>query len=290
MTNGVMHTGSLPVGDLDLWSFTANVGDRIVVRMGEVTTVNNFEPSIRLYGPDGTLLGSTAVGNSVKSAEVAVTNTTNGMFTVVVGEREGTTAGDYRLTLAQSPGAITVSPGDEGGPMINAVVYTGTISNGDLDVWTFNACEGAGLNLRVDELPGAIRFDPTLRLYAPNGTLLANVSGATTAQINLTAPALGGYTLIVGDTLVAGDTGANTGTYQLTGIGIWTDFILCKPLINGTNLIIQSVGGPAGSNYVLLTATNVASPLNTWTPIRTNQFGTFGEFYVTNLFSPTIPQ
>src|SRR5439155_950791 len=53
MTNGVMHTGTIDVGDLDVWTFGANSGDAIVVRLGEnVDTSGSFTPWVRLYGPE----------------------------------------------------------------------------------------------------------------------------------------------------------------------------------------------------------------------------------------------
>jgi hypothetical protein len=113
---------------------------------------------------------------------------------------------------------------------------------------------------------------------------LNTVSGPTSAQINRTVPMLGSYLLIVGDTA------AGYGTYQLTGHGFASGFNLCEPQVNGTNLIVGAVGGPAGSNYVLYSTTNVALPANAWTPIRTNQFGIFGEFSVTDVFDAGIPQ
>src|SRR4030095_225431 len=107
--------------------------------------------------------------------------------------------------------------------------HTGTISTGDLDVFTFVACDGDGIVLQVSELTDGGNFEPTMRLYAPNGTLLNTVSRLTSAQINRTAPSLGTYTLVVGDD-TSGNT-SGTGTYQLTGRGVSSGFIMCKPLI-----------------------------------------------------------
>ena len=44
LTNGGNHDGTIQVGDLDLWSFTANAGDRIVLRGAALTTTSNFYP------------------------------------------------------------------------------------------------------------------------------------------------------------------------------------------------------------------------------------------------------
>jgi hypothetical protein len=40
--------------------------------------------------------------------------------------------------------------------------------------------------------------------------------------------------------------------------------------------------GVAGSNYIVLTSTNLALPLTSWTPLVTNTFGSTGAFSFTN--------
>ena len=58
LTNGWTHGGTSDVGDLDVWTVEANVGESIVVRMGELTNVV-FAPQLRIYRPDGTLEDTT---------------------------------------------------------------------------------------------------------------------------------------------------------------------------------------------------------------------------------------
>ncbi len=279
MANGYTYNGTLLVGDLDLWSFNASIGDAIVVRMGDLTNAISFYPVLRLYGPNGALIAADLNPSGTgKSAEVAASATNAGTFTVVAGDLYGRT-GIYNLTLAKSPGGISVAPGDEGGPLTNGFAHLGNITTGDLDVYSFVACDGEGIQLQMTDLVDG-NLSPTLRLYGPNGALLNTASSPTTALISRTTPSPGTYTVVVGDA------GQAAGPYRLTGLGISTGFILCKPLITGPNVIVRSAGGPAGSNYVLFTSTNIALPLTNWTPIRTNQLGAYGEFSVTNTFNP----
>src|SRR6185312_8049135 len=81
LTNGVAHAGTIALGDLDMWSFSGQAGDNVVLRMGAAA----FSPEIQLYGPNGALL------QDIKSAngnvhDVVLTNQlpTNGVYTVVV--------------------------------------------------------------------------------------------------------------------------------------------------------------------------------------------------------------
>jgi len=58
LTNGAANRATNSLGDLDMWSFTANTGENIVLRMGSAT----FNPWIRLYNPNGVLVGSIGSG------------------------------------------------------------------------------------------------------------------------------------------------------------------------------------------------------------------------------------
>lgn len=284
LTNGFTHTGTLSVSEQETWTFMANPGDGILIKLGEAVVGSSLYPRLRLYGPGSVLLSENA---SATAAEVTVRATNSGTFTVVIANADGLAPGGnggYRLTLAKTGTAVFVAAFDEGGPMTNNSVYVATNGIAGLDLWTFNACPGDGLVLQITELTGGSSFSPELILYAPDGTLLNRVSGTTSAQINRIAPMPGNYLLIVGDTV------GGYGTYQLTGSGFATGFKLCQPRIMGADLVVGAVGGRAGSNYVLFATTNVALPLNSWPPIRTNQFGIFGEGSVTNAFNPGVPQ
>src|SRR5262249_38074177 len=48
LTNGAVHDGVIQLGDLDLWSFTANAGDRVVLRIGQLNNTNYFNPWLRV--------------------------------------------------------------------------------------------------------------------------------------------------------------------------------------------------------------------------------------------------
>ena len=208
LTNGWKHTGELNLGDLDVWSFTANSGDGIVLRMG----ATNFNPSIRLYGPDGALMGTAASGNGgIVDVDLARQATNSGKFTVVASRRTITGAGYYTLTLAKSPGEFFVTPGDEGGPITNGWLHAGQLHAGDLDLWRFNANAGDGLYFRI----GTTNYNPSLRLYGPNGTLAAQVFNGNGGQYDLElavqATNSGTFTLVASSYIING-----TGPYLLT--------------------------------------------------------------------------
>jgi putative transposon-encoded protein len=116
--------------------------------------------------------------------------------------------------MAHSPGPITVSAGDEGGPLTNGALHTGEIVQGDLDVWTFTAGPGAKITLNVTQTSETDDFQPWIRLWSPTGASLGSTSGANGATLsNVVAPVAGTYLVLVSSF----DSGVDgTGTYSLT--------------------------------------------------------------------------
>ena len=51
--------------------------------------------------------------------------------------------------------------------------------------------------------------------------------------------------------------------------------------LSGTNLTLNGANGLLGATYSTLTSTNVAKPLNQWTPVATNVLGASGNFTIT---------
>src|SRR5436305_1474285 len=117
MTDGATNAGSIYHGDFDTWTFTATQGDYIALSVALLDALPiYFDPWIRLVSPTGVLLGNSSTQTG--ASNIAATAPTSGTYTVIIGSYLGgfyDGIGSYRLTLAQGPGAVVVSAGDEGG-------------------------------------------------------------------------------------------------------------------------------------------------------------------------------
>jgi Bacterial Ig domain len=215
MTNGTRYSGRIDVGDLDMWSFTATQGHTAVVRIGEIpvgagTPDPGYWPWIRVVSPAGVVVGQ-STGNT--DAEATFTAPLTGTYTVIAAAYYGGAAGDYRLSYATF-GAFQTSGGDEGGALANDVAQTGDIDLGDLDLWSFSACQGNTVVVTLSEIPVGPGtpdpgFWPWLRVIGPAGTVVAQSTGDLVATSTFTAPATGAYT-IVAAAYYAGATGDYT--------------------------------------------------------------------------------
>jgi hypothetical protein len=213
LLNGAAHTGEIIRGDVDVWTFTAAVGERITVHIGEVTDSADFRPWIRLWAPNGTTLGDTA-GLAAAVIDDVVAPVA-GTYLVLVGSFDSgfDDTGTYQLTMAKTSGAVTVSNGDQGGALASGVAQSGQIVVGDVDVWTFTAVAGQPIHVQVTETVDVNGFTPWLRVWAPNGATLGDTASLTSAAVNITsAPVTGTYLILVGTF----DSGFDaTGTYSL---------------------------------------------------------------------------
>jgi hypothetical protein len=199
LLNGENHVGAIAsAGELHEWTFAAQQGDAITVSIGEAGTPTAFTPWIRLRRPDG----AQAVQDwGALAAQVTVTAPLSGTYTVVVGNQNAAATGQYQLVLAHTPGTFVVPTGDEGGALTNGANHAGAIDLGDLDLWSFTAAQGDAITVSIGEVfvgevdPG---FVPWIRLRRPDGTQVAQDWGALAAQVTVTAPLSGTYTVVVG--------------------------------------------------------------------------------------------
>ena len=83
---------------------------------------------------------------------------------------------------------------------------------------------------------------------------------------------------------------AGSGTYRLTVNGL-TDGLKFRIQRAAARIPqVIAIGGVPGTSLVLLTTTNVATPMALWTPILTNSFEPFGVFTYTNTYKPVLAQ
>src|SRR5439155_905283 len=177
MTDGATNAGNIYQGDFDTWTFTATQGDYIALSVGTVTqTTAHFAPWIRLVSPTGALLGNSSTQTG--ASNIAATAPTSGTYTVIIGSYVGgfyDGTGSYRLTLAQGPGAVEVSTGDEGGPMTDGATNSGSIYQSDFDTLTLPDALPIYIALSVGAVTQATaHFAPWMRLVSPTGVLLGN--------------------------------------------------------------------------------------------------------------------
>jgi hypothetical protein len=193
--------------------------------------------------------------------------------------------------------------------LINAAV-TGLFLDGD-DLTTASGWQAADANLTNNAINAVARVGQSFTPVEGNtGTAAANIfvrqdgatwclaifnyaSGATNMLLDLNRAGLptGDYTvtnLWDGTTLTAANSfnvSLNAKQAKLFRLAILPPMIT-PPKITGGNLIFSGSNGVPNGTYYVLVATN----LNSWATIATNQFDANGNFAVTNGLSSSVPQ
>ncbi len=223
MTNGANHSGAVSTpGELDEWTFTATLGDTILLSVGEVLPSGpdpDFLPWIRLRRPDGVEIGA---DSGALAAQLFVTAPLSGTYTVWIrdlqfGARPGSSLGSYGLQLLKVPGALAAAD-DAGLALTSGANQEGSIHLADMDAWTFTAAQNDAIVLSVGEvLTSEVDpdFVPWIRLYGPNGAFLGDDSGVLAASLQIVAPLSGTYTVVISDRVFGAREGYASGDYLL---------------------------------------------------------------------------
>ena len=217
LDNEASSEGAIAVGDLDVWTFSADAGNLVELRAAQLSGGTGFVPRMRVFDSTGHLVGD-AAGDSASStseARFSFRPQATNSFSVVVDSSTAEGAGNYRLHLLKLPGAATVPASDTGGPLTSGGNHDGSITLGDLDAWTFDAAPGEKVFLTVAEQSGGTAFSPRIRVYDTNGVQVAYAadSGSTStaeARLEYIPSAAGTFTVVVDSALIEG-----TGTYRL---------------------------------------------------------------------------
>ncbi len=115
-----------------------------------------------------------------------------------------------------------------------------------------------------------------------------NISGSTSSTLTITNAQLadaGTYTVFV-----------KSGSYSTTAsatLAVGSPSITSFAPASGNianGLVLSGTNGANNGIYYVLNSTNLAIPLNLWTPVATNQFGSHGQFIFTNPVQFGTPQ
>lgn len=279
LVNGANQTGTIFTNTIaDSYTFKANIGDSINMRLG----TTGFFGQLELYSPTGGLLAMGVTNLQEYDVAISYAATNSGIFSVLVSSLLPRGSGTYVLHSAQIPQSFVVPAGDEGGNITNNGNYTGTITLGDLDIYSFIAYTSNIVNLALH----ATNIFGQIRLYGPSGALLVTGPSAQhTIQISYPATNSGTFTVLVS----SGSIGA-AGAYGLSVSGIPSDLKFSSSILSGSDLVLNGVGGVSNVVYVLYSTTNLSNPFGFWTPVLTNRFGRSGVFICTNQFNITNEQ
>jgi surface antigen len=202
IANGQTKTATLGYGHMQVFNFTAGVGQQVLLRLVVTDAGNGFYPRMSVYNPSGSRISDNWASSTIILQPNIQTGGTN---SVLVRDYNGPGTGSYKLELLKFPGA----PADHG-ELVSGQSTNAALGFGDMHVFTFNAAAGDNflLKLAVSERDTA-GFQPSVAVYGPDGRFLRSDSGSSTAEVDSSAPTSGTYWVLVKDSAAA------TGSYRL---------------------------------------------------------------------------
>ncbi|MCG6157735.1 FG-GAP repeat domain-containing protein [Rubinisphaera margarita] len=208
LTSGQTRTNTLGLGDLDVFTFEATMGENAFYQLAENTGGSSFSPYVTVVGPNNEILYNTYYNEShqIQLLDLPATGT----YTIIVAEHGGDSVGEYIHTFVQ-PKASQTLPGDEGA-LTSGVTRTNDLGVGDLDVFTFTGQSGDNVFFSLAEAEDAGSFTPYVTVVGPDNSILYNTYYNSSHQIQLLDLAVSGeYTIVVAE-----NGGNTTGGYQHT--------------------------------------------------------------------------
>jgi PKD repeat protein len=119
-----------------------------------------------------------------------------------------------------------------------SVVFTNSSTGNGITNWIWNFGDGSSVT----------------NAAGTNVTHAYAVAGTNTVSLTVNSP------------------GGSGTTNRLNYIVVLPQPTIGTVALSGTNLVLSGTGGPVGQTYRILTSTNVASTLSSWTPVFTNTF------------------
>jgi autotransporter-associated beta strand protein len=249
---------------------------------GTIYDGNGFSTSLIFDGPGSlTLTGNNSYsGNTTVNAGMLIVNNTAGSGTgsgVVTINSGAMLAGTGTIG-----GIVSVAPGGilaPGGSSPGMMTISNDLSLDDASVLQFQL----GANSDQINLTGNLTLGGTLNISDSGGfgpgtyTLFTYGDALSVGTLTIgTTPADYTYTI---DTSVQGQVNLIVSQPQFGNISVTPG-----------GLVMNGSGGNTSSNFYLLSSTNLALPLASWTRLLTNQFDTNGDFSFTNAMDANAPQ
>ncbi len=208
---GTLAGSILTSAEADTFTFSANTGDKVLVRMGR--SAGNLWPGLRVYDPNG--LKVCENGSSVAAEIAACTLSNDGVYTILAfDDWDGTYTGDYYLYLQRLN-----NPGNPIPILFGQTLAGSILTPAQANTYLYTTTGSAEVPFRMSKVAGNLW--PGIRVYNPNGTLICEDESSSTAEIpNCALPESGDYTILVFDSFY----GTYTGDYNFTvGAPIFTD-------------------------------------------------------------------
>lgn len=216
---GRTSTGSISkLGQFAPYTFDTAGQDRVFIRL---CTNWGYYPRIKVFKPDGSLLEQTT-NYGAYSTELLVFCIAPGTYTVLVGDWEGDSTGEFGVFFQRTNNPVHAVFLDSGQTIENSVD-----TRGQFLTYTITPDSNTDIFLRLTSDWG---YYPRIKVFNPDGSLLQQTTsyGAYSTELRPTVIMTGLYTVLAGDW--EGDSTGRTGiTAQYVPSPVAASFVYTAP-------------------------------------------------------------
>jgi len=285
---------------------TAIVTARGAIIDSDTNAISLLEPLLTdpnlLGAPDGGLkkLGTgtltlaatnTYIGDTLVGAGTLLVNGIQGQSRVMVSNN-ATLGGNGVIgsnVTVNAGGAV--SPGNNG---VGTLTVAGDVSLAGTTTMEIDKIGGTNdLLLATNATPSTITYSGTLNVVTVAGSL----APGDTFKLFSASNYVGSFAVINPSNVTWNTNNLNVdGTLTVVSVapaGPTTNATITKVTLSGTNLLVHGTNNNVPNNtlhYVVLTSTNIATPLTNWSPVVTNIYNNDGTFDFTNPVVPGTPR
>lgn len=191
LNNGNETAGTIAIGALNHHQFTAEAGETVRLAIGE--TSGNAEPRVQVFDSEGRFV---AENTSDWSAVVQFEAPADGRYTAIVSDDNTNDPFEYTARMIRVPDQPSLLPGRDSA-LVNGEETLSAHGVGQLNVHTVRVNELGTVRVSVGETGGV--GEPRLQVFGPEGELIGDDVGNSSAVVEFEAAATGQYTVVVND-------------------------------------------------------------------------------------------
>jgi hypothetical protein len=198
LDGGTINSGEVKSGqfqttpDFDVYRFTSNAGDRVII--DAVPTGGAANTYLSLYPPGGGAAVLVSGGHRVEYQTLV-----SGTYTLLLEDQGLNDTGSYDVTILDvTSGPLTTVADPDGGPIASAEVKSGQINQDvDLDAFTFTGSAGDEVVIGAIHTGGG-SMNTNITLYPPGGGPAEAISYSSD-RLDTQLQQSGTYTIVLED-------------------------------------------------------------------------------------------
>ena len=170
------------------------LGDRVILTLQDLGASSFNDPRLRIYTPGGTEFIDT--WNEVTAAAEFIAPET-GIYLAIVGDFDLDSSYNYGIDYSKVANLSPDSTDFDAEQLFDGLTLNGSLLDGEIDHWTFDALAGDVVSLTMLETTSG--YSPTMRVFSPDGSFWFAGAGSSSVSYTGLIEQSGNYRVLLSD-------------------------------------------------------------------------------------------